>query len=153
MAIIRPEQYIELYSELAELMLEANNVDLPPEILLVTEANGDVRYTDAAQERYNDYCDEVEAVLSKNNIVGEQFLSDNNLNRRPSLNIRLVVKSAISAVEYNVLQVAIDHMIEHQEGIQSRELRLPPRVPSDDAEWNDICERLEAAKKLKALFS
>jgi len=43
MAIIRSEQYVELYSELAELMLEANNVDLPPEILLVTEANGDVR--------------------------------------------------------------------------------------------------------------
>jgi hypothetical protein len=145
MAIIRPEQYIELYSELAELMLEANNVDLPPEILLVTEANGDVRYTDAAQERYNDYCDEVEAVLSKNNIVGEQCLSDNNVGRN--------LRSYVSDVEYNVLQVAIDHMIEHQEGIQSRELRLPPRVPSDDAEWNDICERLEAAKKLKALFS
>ena len=145
MAIIRSEQYVELYSELAELMLEANNVDLPPEILLVTEANGDVRYTDAAQERYNDYCDEVEAVLSKNNIVGEQCLSDNNVGRN--------LRSYVSDVEYNVLQVAIDHMIEHQEGIQSRELRLPPRVPSDDAEWNDICERLEAAKKLKALFS
>ena len=69
MAIIRSEQYVELYSELAELMLEANNVDLPPEILLVTEANGDVRYTDAAQERYNDYCDDVEAVLLRNNII------------------------------------------------------------------------------------
>ena len=69
MAIIRSEQYVELYSELAELMLEANNVDLPSEILLVTEANGDVRYTDAAQERYNDYCDDVEAVLLRNNII------------------------------------------------------------------------------------
>ena len=147
MAIIRPEQYVELYSELAELMLEANNVDLTSEILLVTEANGDVRYTDAAQDRFNDYCEEVESVLLANNIVGEQYLSDNNLNRRPSLNIRLVVKSAISAIEYNVLQVALDHMIEHQEGIQSDD------VPCDDAEWDDICERLEAAKKLKALFS
>ena len=45
MAIIRPEQYVELYSELAELMLEANNGDLPSEILLVTDANGDERYT------------------------------------------------------------------------------------------------------------
>ena len=139
MAIIRSEQYVELYSELAELMLEANNVDLPTEILLVTEANGDVRYTDAAQERYNDYCDEVEAVLSKNNIVGEQCLSDNNVGRN--------LRSYVSDVEYNVLQVAIDHMIEHQEGLQSDD------VPCDDAEWNDICERLEAAKKLKALFS
>ena len=139
MAIIRSEQYVELYSELAELMLEANNVDLPPEILLVTEANGDVRYTDAAQERYNDYCDDVEAVLLRNNIFGEQCLSDNNVGRN--------LRSYVSDVEYNVLQVAIDHMIEHQEGIQSDD------VPCDDAEWNDICERLEAAKKLKALFS
>ena len=143
MAIIRPEQYVELYSELAELMLEANNVDLPPEILLVTEANGDVRYTDAAQDRFNDYCEDVESVLLANNIVGEQYLSENNVDR----NLRLLVKATISAVEYNVLQVALDHMIEHQEGIQSDD------VPCDDAEWDDICERLEAAKKLKALFS
>jgi len=54
---------------------------------------------------------------------------------------------ALSGIEYNVLQVAIDHMIEHQEGIQSDD------VPCDDAEWDDICSRLEAAKKLKALFS
>jgi|TARA_R110000868_G_scaffold35828_2_gene127954 hypothetical protein len=74
MAIIRPEQYIELYTELAELMLVANNGDLPNDILLETEVSGDVRYTDAAQERFNDYCDEVEAVLLKNNIVKEEFL-------------------------------------------------------------------------------
>ena len=131
MAIIRPDQYVELYSALAELMLEANNVDLPTEILLVTEANGDVRYTDAAQERYNDYCDEVEAVLLANNII------------------------KVSDVEYNVLQVAIDHMIEHQEGIKLYETEIDPSddVPCDDAQWDDICSRLEAAKKLKALFS
>ena len=72
MAIISPDQYVELYSGLAELMLEANN---GAEILLVTEANGDVRYTDAAQDRFNDYCEEVESVLLANNIVGEQYLS------------------------------------------------------------------------------
>ena len=144
MAIIRPEQYVELYSELAELMLETNNGDLPSEILLVTEANGDVRYTDAAQDRFNDYCDEVEAVLSKNNIFGEQCLSDNNVGR----NLRLLVKATISYVsdvEYNVLQVAIDHMIEHQEGLQSADVPWRNHVTE--------CERLEAAKKLKALFS
>lgn len=124
MAIIRPDQYVELYSELAELMLEANNVDLPSEILLVTEANGDERYTDAAQERYNDYCDEVEAVLSKNNII------------------------KVSDHEYNVLQVAIDHMIEHQE----YDAAAIDETYSDE-ERDDICSRLEAAKKLKALFS
>ena len=130
MAIIRPDQYVELYSELAGMMLEANNGD---EILLVTEANGDERYTEAAQDRFNDYCEDVESVLLANNIVGEQYLSENNVDR----NLRLLVKATISAVEYNVLQVAIDHMIEHQEGIQS----------------DDICKRLQAAKKLKALFS
>ena len=140
MAIIRPEQYVELYSELAGMMLEANNGD---EILLVTDANGDERYTEAAQDRFNDYCEDVESVLLANNIVGEQYLSENNVDR----NLRLLVKATISAVEYNVLQVALDHMIEHQEGIQSDD------VPCDDAEWDDICERLEAAKKLKALFS
>ncbi len=123
MAIIRPDQYVELYSELAGMMLEANNGDLPSEILLVTDANGDERYTEAAQDRFNDYCEDVESVLAANNII------------------------KVSDVEYNVLQVAIDHMIEHQEGIQSDD------VPCDDAEWDDICERLEAAKKLKALFS
>jgi hypothetical protein len=145
MAIIRPDQYVELYSELAGMMLEANNGD---EILLVTDANGDERYTEAAQDRFNDYCEEVESVLLANNIVGEQYLSDNNLNRRPSLNIRLVVKSAISAVEYNVLQVAIDHMIEHQE----YDAAAIDETYSDE-ERDDICSRLEAAKKLKALFS
>ena len=124
MAIIRSEQYVELYSELAELMLETNNGDLPSEILLVTDANGDERYTEAAQDRFNDYCDEVEAVLSKNNII------------------------KVSDVEYNVLQVALDHMIEHQEY---------DAAAIDETysagEKGDICERLEAAKKLKALFS
>ncbi len=146
MAIIRPEQYIELYSELAGMMLEANNGDgifSPREILLVTDANGDERYTEAAQDRFNDYCEDVESVLLANNIVGEQYLSENNVDR----NLRLLVKATISAVEYNVLQVALDHMIEHQEGIQSDD------VPCDDAEWDDICKRLQAAKKLKALFS
>jgi len=140
MAIIRPDQYVELYSELAGLMLEANNGD---EILLVTDANGDERYTEAAQDRFNDYCEEVESVLLANNIVGEQYLSENNVDR----NLRLLVKATISAAEYNVLQVALDHMIEHQESIQSDD------VPCDDAEWDDICKRLQAAKKLKALFS
>jgi len=53
----------------------------------------------------------------------------------------------MSDLEKNVLQVAIDHMIEHQEGIQSDD------VPCDDAEWDDICSRLEAAKRLKERFA
>jgi EAL domain-containing protein (putative c-di-GMP-specific phosphodiesterase class I) len=147
MAIIRPDQYVELYSELAGLMLEANNGDgifSPSEILLVTDANGDERYTEAAQDRFNDYCEEVESVLLANNIVGEQYLSENNVDR----NLRLLVKATISAAEYNVLQVALDHMIEHQE----YDAAAIDETYSDE-ERDDICKRLQAAKKLKALFS
>jgi EAL domain-containing protein (putative c-di-GMP-specific phosphodiesterase class I) len=147
MAIIRPDQYVELYSELAGMMLEANNGDgifSPSEILLVTDANGDERYTEAAQDRFNDYCEEVESVLLANNIVGEQYLSENNVDR----NLRLLVKATISAAEYNVLQVALDHMIEHQE----YDAAAIDETYSDE-ERDDICKRLQAAKKLKALFS
>ena len=121
MAIIRPDQYVELYSELAGMMLEANNGD---EILLVTDANGDERYTEAAQDRFNDYCENVESVLAANNII------------------------KVSDVEYNVLQVSLDHMIEHQE----YDAAAIDETYSDE-EKDDICSRLEAAKKLKALFS
>jgi hypothetical protein len=125
MAIIRPDQYVELYSELAELMMTYLNANAltPEELLIYQEENGDIRYTELGQQQFEECVDDVEAVLTANNII------------------------KVSDVEYNVLQVAIDHMIEHQEGIQSDD------VPCDDAEWDDICERLEAAKKLKALFS
>ena len=125
MAIIRSEQYVELYSELAELMMTyLNAAALTPEDLLIyQEENGDIRYTELGQQQFEECVSDVEAVLAANNII------------------------KVSDVEYNVLQVALDHMIEHQEGIQSDD------VPCDDAEWNDICERLEAAKRLKALFS
>ena len=33
--------------------------------------------------------------------------------------VRTSTIKALSGIEYNVLQVAIDHMIEHQEGLQS----------------------------------
>ncbi len=125
MAIIRPDQYVELYSELAELMMTYLNANAltPEELLIYQEENGDIRYTELGQQQFEECVDDVEAVLTANNII------------------------KVSDVEYNVLQVALDHMIEHQEGIQSDD------VPCDDAEWDDICERLEAAKKLKALFS
>jgi len=100
--------------------LEANNGD---EILLVTDANGDERYTEAAQDRFNDYCEEVESVLLANNII------------------------KVSDHEYNVLQVAIDHMIEHQVAIDHM-IEHHPTECLPDVEWNDICERLEAANNI-----
>ena len=125
MAIIRPDQYVELYSELAELMMTYLNANAltPEELLIYQEENGDIRYTELGQQQFEECVDDVEAVLTANNII------------------------KVSDVEYDVLQVALDHMIEHQEGIQSDD------VPCDDAEWDDICKRLQAAKKLKALFS
>jgi len=123
MAIIKlePEQYVEL----AELMMTYLNAAAltPEELLIYQEENGDIRYTELGQQQFEECVEEIEHILAHNNII------------------------KVSDVEYNVLQVALDHMIEHQEGIQSDD------VPCDDAEWNDICERLEAAKRLKALFS
>ena len=62
--------------------------------------------------------------------------------------VRTSTIKALSGIEYNVLQVALDHMIEHQEY---------DAAAIDETysagEKGDICERLEAAKKLKALFS
>ena len=126
MAIIRPDQYVELYSELAELMMTYLNANAltPEELLIYQEENGDIRYTKIGQQQFEECVDDVEAVLTANNII------------------------KVSDVEYNVLQVAIDHMIEHQEY---------DAAAIDETysagEKGDICERLEAAKKLKALFS
>ena len=47
----------------------------------------------------------------------------------------------LSDLEINVLQVAIDHMVEH----------LEEAISGDDATW--ITRELEAAKRLKKLFS
>ena len=56
------DMYIDLYSSLAEAILVDHQSDLIE--LYVTEANGDTRFTEEAQDIFTDYCNLVEGVLS-----------------------------------------------------------------------------------------
>ena len=60
--ILSQDMYIELYSSMAEVMLVENKGGLIE--LYATEDNGDERFTDQAQDIFNDYCDLVEQVLA-----------------------------------------------------------------------------------------
>jgi len=53
--------YVELYAEMAAAILEEHY----PDELHTTEENGDVRYTERAQDIYIEYCNLVETVLEK----------------------------------------------------------------------------------------
>ena len=71
MAIIKSEQYIELYSELAELMMTYLNAAAltPEELLIYREENGDLRYTKIGQQQFEDCVDDIEHILANNNII------------------------------------------------------------------------------------
>jgi len=73
MAIIKlePEQYVELYSELAELMMTyLNAAALTPEDLLIyQEENGDLRYTELGQQQFEECVEDIEHILAHNNII------------------------------------------------------------------------------------
>jgi len=71
MAIIKPEQYVELYSELAELMMTyLNAAALTPEDLLIyQEENGDLRYTKLGQQQFEECVENIEHILAHNNII------------------------------------------------------------------------------------
>ena len=73
MAIIKlePEQYVELYAELAELMMTyLNAAALTPEDLLIyQEENGDLRYTKLGQQQFEECVEEIEHILANNNII------------------------------------------------------------------------------------
>ena len=60
------DMYINLYANMAEAMLVEHQGGLID--LYVTEPNGDERFTDQAQDIFNDYCDLVEQVLSDSDI-------------------------------------------------------------------------------------
>jgi len=60
--ILSHDMYIELYSSMAEVMLVEHQGGLIE--LYVTEENGDERFTDEAQDIFNDYCGLVEQVLA-----------------------------------------------------------------------------------------
>jgi len=71
MAIIKSEQYVELYSELAELMMTYLNAAAltPEELLIYQEENGDLRYTKLGQQQFEDCVDDIEHILANNNII------------------------------------------------------------------------------------
>jgi len=73
MAIIKlePEQYVELYAELAELMMTYLNAAAltPEELLIYQEENGDLRYTKIGQQQFEDCVDDIEHILANNNII------------------------------------------------------------------------------------
>ena len=60
--ILSQDMYINLYASMAEVMLVEHQGGLIE--LYVTEENGDERFTDEAQDIFNDYCDLVEQVLA-----------------------------------------------------------------------------------------
>ena len=71
MAIIKSEQYVELYSELAELMMTYLNAAAltPEELLIYQEENGDIRYTELGQQQFEECVSDVEHILAHNNII------------------------------------------------------------------------------------
>ena len=71
MAIIKSEQYVELYSELAELMMTYLNAAAltPEELLIYQEENGDLRYTKLGQQQFEECVEDIEHILAHNNII------------------------------------------------------------------------------------
>ena len=71
MAIIKSEQYVELYSELAELMMTYLNAaaTIEEDLLIYQEENGDLRYTKIGQQQFEDCVDDIEHILANNNII------------------------------------------------------------------------------------
>ena len=68
--ILSDEQWVEIYSDLAVILAEEYG-DGP----LITEIaeNGDERYTEASQDRFNSYCDEATSIMER---IGFKRLND-----------------------------------------------------------------------------
>ena len=64
---IQTEQFLELSSELAELLV----IETWPESPYQTEQNGDLRFTPDAQDSFNSFLDNVTSVLNRNGIHAE----------------------------------------------------------------------------------
>jgi hypothetical protein len=106
--------------------------------LYVTQENGDQNFTEEAQDLFEEYSSLVEGVLEGVGIGQDYDLAATEnmvvVNADPNIDTL-----ASSDLEMNVLQVAIDHMVEHLEDLIARPL-----------EGNDVnLTRLEAAKRLK----
>ena len=128
--------YVELYSAMAEAVLVESQGGLID--IYVEEENGDQRFTEEAQDIFEEYSSLVEGVLEGVGIGQDYDLAATEnmvvVNADPNIDTL-----ASSDLEMNVLQVAIDHMVEHLEDLIARPL-----------EGNDVnLTRLEAAKRLK----
>ena len=72
--LLPSEMYVELYAEMAEAMLNRSHY-AQTNRLWKTEDNGDVRFTDEAQELYDGYCEVVFAVLEDVGIGQDEMLT------------------------------------------------------------------------------
>ena len=138
--------YVELYSEMAEAVLVESQGGLID--IYVEEENGDQRFTEEAQDIFEEYSSLVEGVLEGVGIGQDYDLAATEnmvvVNADPNIDTL-----ASSDLEMNVLQVAIDHMIEHLEdvsycvddGMYAEDVAKQIRLEDEG--------RLEAAKRLK----
>ena len=140
--------YVELYSEMAEAVLVESQGGLID--IYVEEENGDQRFTEEAQDIFEEYSSLVEGVLEGVGIGQDYDLAATEnmvvVNADPNIDTL-----ASSDLEMNVLQVAIDHMIEHLEDLLSdSDFKTNKQLA-----WlkTDHQERLEAAKRLKERFA
>ena len=136
--------YVELYSEMAEAVLVESQGGLID--IYVEEENGDQRFTEEAQDLFEEYSSLVEGVLEGVGIGQDYDLAATEnmvvVNADPNIDTL-----ASSDLEMNVLQVAIDHMVEHLEDLLSdSDFKTNKQLA-----WlkTDHQERLEAAKRLK----
>tara|TARA_R110002051_G_scaffold88112_1_gene155300 strand:+ start:219 stop:623 length:405 start_codon:yes stop_codon:yes gene_type:complete len=116
--------------------------------LYVTQENGDQNFTEEAQDLFEEYSTLVEGVLEGVGIGQDYDLAETEnmvvVNADPNIDTL-----ASSDLEMNVLQVAIDHMIEHLEdvsycvddGMYAEDVAKQIRLEDEG--------RLEAAKRLK----
>ena len=133
-AVIDQSQRIELSAEIADWHVNEIFSDNP----CILDENGDFIYTEEAQDIFEEYSSLVEGDLEGVGIGQDYDLAETEnmvvVNADPNIDTL-----ASSDLEMNVLQVAIDHMVEHLEDLIARPL-----------EGNDVnLTRLEAAKRLK----
>ena len=63
------EKYVELYSELAMFCLEYSSLDN----VWIENSNGDEVMTEEKQNEFNDIVDNIETILTLNNIIKEDI--------------------------------------------------------------------------------
>jgi hypothetical protein len=136
--------YVELYSEMASAILVDHHGYRE---LYVTQENGDQNFTEEAQDLFEEYSSLVEGVLEGVGIGQDYDLAETEnmvvVNADPNIDTL-----ASSDLEMNVLQVAIDHMVEHLEDLCANDEDARRSLEAFNTRGINIT-RLEAAKRLK----